>query len=76
MVTTASTVFARIFIGVVCDRFGPRYGEPPGLPLETAAQLWLKQISLRVAVFAPPQPGAQLGLLHLTADVAGRHAAI
>ena len=28
MVTTASTVFARIFIGVVCDRFGPRYGEP------------------------------------------------
>lgn len=25
--TTASTVFARIFIGVVCDRFGPRYGE-------------------------------------------------
>ena len=27
VVTTASTVFARIFIGVVCDRFGPRYGE-------------------------------------------------
>ncbi|CAL8471937.1 g11479 [Coccomyxa elongata] len=25
VVTTASTVFARIFIGVVCDRFGPRY---------------------------------------------------
>lgn len=31
VVTTASTVFARILIGVVCDRFGPRYCEATSL---------------------------------------------